>query len=81
MIVKIYIDKNCEPRHNDDTKLSDWEKKQVYSAFANQGLTEEQMKDDEIRWDANSIDPDVFERVFLKPNTYIEVDLPFNLIK
>jgi len=81
MIVKIYINSNCEPEHNDGTKLSDWEKKQVYAAYANKGLTDEQMKDPEIRWDAGSIEIDVFERVWLKPNSHIQVDLPFKLVK
>jgi hypothetical protein len=81
MIVKIYVNENREPLHNDGTKLSEWEKKQVYAAYANKGLTDEQMDDDEIRWDAHSIDTDVFETVFLKPNSHIQVDLPFELIK
>ncbi|MEB3150294.1 MAG: hypothetical protein VKL60_14940 [Sphaerospermopsis sp.] len=80
MITKIYINENCEPLHNDNTKLSEWEKKQVYAAYANQGLTEEQMKDPEIRWDARDIETDVFERTFLKPNSHIKVDLPYELI-
>lgn len=80
MIVKIYINENCEPLHNDGTKLEPWEKKVVYAALANKGLTKEQMKDDSIRWDAESIDPDVFERTFLQPNSHITVDLPYELI-
>lgn len=81
MIVKIYINENCEPLHNDGTKLTEWEKKQVYAAYANRGLVGDQMEDDEIRWDADKIDIDVFERTFLKPNSHIQVDLPFELIK
>jgi hypothetical protein len=80
MIAKIYINEKCEPMHNDGTKLSEWEKKQVYAAYANRGLTDEQMKDDEIRWDAETIETDVFERVWLKPNSHIKVDLPYELI-
>ena len=81
MIAKIYINANCEPEHNDGTKLSDWEKKQVYAAYANRGLTDEQMKDPDIRWDAATIETDVFERIWLNPNTHIQVDLPFEIFK
>ena len=79
MIAKIYINENCEPLRNDGTKLSEWEKKQVYAAYANNGLTDEQMKDPEIRWDASNIETDVFERVWLKPNSHIQVDLSFDM--
>ena len=79
MIVKIYVNKNCEALLNDGTKLTEWEKKQVYAAYANKGLTDEQMKDEEIRWDAENIQTNVFERTFLKPNSHIQVDLPFLL--
>lgn len=81
MIVRIYINENCEPVHVDGSVLTAWEKKQVYAAYANRGLSDEQMKDNEVRWDAKNIDTDVFERTFLKLNSHIQVDLPFNLIK
>jgi len=80
MIVKIYVNENCEPLHVDGTKLEEWEKKEVYASLANQGLTKEQMKDDSIRWCAKSIEVDVFERTFLTPNSHIKVDLPYDLI-
>ena len=80
-MVQIYISGDCEAVHNDGTKLSEWEKKQVYAALANKGLSKEQLDDPDIRWDAHAIQADVFERTFLKPNSHIQVDLPFNLIK
>lgn len=80
MIVKIYINENCEPLHNDGTKLSEWEKKQVYAACANRGLVGDQMEDGEIRWTPEKIDTDVFEQTFLKANSHIQVDLPYELI-
>lgn len=51
MVVRIYINDRCEPLHNDGTIFSEWEKKQVYAAYANRGLVGDQMEDDEIRWD------------------------------
>lgn len=80
MVVRIYINENREPLHNDGTKLSEWEKKQVYAAYANRGLVGDQMEDGEIWWTPEKIDIDVFEQTFLKPNSHIQVDLPYKII-
>ena len=38
----------------------------LYALVANQGLTEDQLKDPDINWDPTAIDVETFERTFLK---------------
>lgn len=80
MIVKLYVNHQCEIETLNGSKLTDSEKKKIYAEIANKGLTEEQMKDPDVCWRADEIDTEVFERVFLRPNSHILVDLPYELI-